>query len=131
MSSLNLSQERVNADLMTYKGVLSRLEGAKEIMKVGGWAGQGGRVGAGGWRVLVGGCSRCALKEHPRRLPALPARAARSTSVLPARPACPAPQEFLIREKKKREEREAEKAAKAAKAAEKAAAASAEKASTA
>ena len=40
-----------------------------------------------------------------------------------------APQEFLIREKKKREEREAEKAAKAAKAAEKAAAASAEKAS--
>jgi hypothetical protein len=44
-------------------------------------------------------------------------------------PACPAPQEFLIREKKKREEREAEKAAKAAKAAEKAAAASAEKAS--
>lgn len=28
------SQERVNADLMTYKGVLSKLEAAKEIMKV-------------------------------------------------------------------------------------------------
>lgn len=26
-------QERVNADLMTYKGVLSKLEAAKEIMK--------------------------------------------------------------------------------------------------
>jgi photosystem II biogenesis protein Psp29 len=33
VSALNISQERVNADLMTYKGVLSRLEGAKEIMK--------------------------------------------------------------------------------------------------
>lgn len=33
VSALNISQERVNADLMTYKGVLSRLEGAREIMK--------------------------------------------------------------------------------------------------
>lgn len=33
-------QERVNADLMTYKGVLSKLEAAKEIMKASaeGWA---------------------------------------------------------------------------------------------
>lgn len=33
VKALNLSQERVNADLMTYKGVLSKLEAAKEIMK--------------------------------------------------------------------------------------------------
>ena len=37
VSSLGLSQERVNADLMTYKGVLSKLEGAKELMKVRAW----------------------------------------------------------------------------------------------
>ncbi len=35
VKALGLSQERVNADLMTYKGVLSKLEAAKEIMKVG------------------------------------------------------------------------------------------------
>jgi hypothetical protein len=34
VKALGLAQERVNADLMTYKGVLSKLEGAKEIMKV-------------------------------------------------------------------------------------------------
>jgi hypothetical protein len=33
VKALGLSQERVNADLMTYKGVLSKLEAAKEIMK--------------------------------------------------------------------------------------------------
>lgn len=33
VKALGLAQERVNADLMTYKGVLSKLEGAKEIMK--------------------------------------------------------------------------------------------------
>ncbi|PSC76070.1 THYLAKOID chloroplastic [Micractinium conductrix] len=33
VKALGLSQERVNADLMTYKGVLSKLESAKEIMK--------------------------------------------------------------------------------------------------
>ena len=48
VSALNLSQERVNADLMTYKGVLSRLEGAKEIMKVGGWVGGWVVMGTGG-----------------------------------------------------------------------------------
>jgi hypothetical protein len=37
VSSLGIPQERVNADLLTYKGVLSRLQAAKEIMKVDGW----------------------------------------------------------------------------------------------
>lgn len=31
-----MPSERVNADLLTYKGVLTKLQGAKEIMKVGG-----------------------------------------------------------------------------------------------
>lgn len=42
VKALGLSQERVNADLMTYKGVLSKLEAAKEIMKAR-RAGPGGR----------------------------------------------------------------------------------------
>lgn len=33
VSSLGVPQERVNADLLTYKGVLSKLQAAKEIMK--------------------------------------------------------------------------------------------------
>jgi hypothetical protein len=124
VSALNISQERVNADLMTYKGVLSRLEGAKEIMKVrwvGGWAPTAGLLSSfvwgGPWWLYWQEAEH--KQSHPlltRRLPCPP----RPTLRL---------QEFLIREKKKREEREAEKAAKAAKAAEKAEAASAEKAS--
>lgn len=43
VKALGLSQERVNADLMTYKGVLSKLESAKEIMKVRAWVGVGGQ----------------------------------------------------------------------------------------
>jgi photosystem II biogenesis protein Psp29 len=33
VSALGVPQERVNADLMTYKGILSKLQAAKEIMK--------------------------------------------------------------------------------------------------
>lgn len=33
VSALGIPLERVNADLLTYKGVLSKLQGAKEIMK--------------------------------------------------------------------------------------------------
>jgi photosystem II biogenesis protein Psp29 len=33
VSALGLEQERVNADLMTYKGVLSKLQAAKDIMR--------------------------------------------------------------------------------------------------
>jgi len=33
VTSLGIPQERVNADLLTYKGVLSKLQAAKEIMK--------------------------------------------------------------------------------------------------
>ena len=33
VTALGVPQERVNADLLTYKGVLSKLQGAKEIMK--------------------------------------------------------------------------------------------------
>ena len=33
VAALGIPQERVNADLLTYKGVLSKLQGAKEIMK--------------------------------------------------------------------------------------------------
>jgi hypothetical protein len=34
VTALGVPQERVTADLLTYKGVLSKLAGAKEIMKV-------------------------------------------------------------------------------------------------
>lgn len=33
VKAIGIPQERVNADLLTYKGVLSKLQGAKEIMK--------------------------------------------------------------------------------------------------
>lgn len=50
VTSLGVPQERVNADLLTYKGVLSKLAAAKEIMKVR--PGGRGRRRAGG--VLLG-----------------------------------------------------------------------------
>lgn len=39
-SALGVPLERVNADLLTYKNVLSKLQAAKEIMKV--WVGRMG-----------------------------------------------------------------------------------------
>lgn len=37
VKAMNANPDAVNRDLMTYKGVLSKLNAAKEMMKVRGW----------------------------------------------------------------------------------------------
>lgn len=140
VKALSLSQERVNADLMTYKGVLSKLEAAKEIMKASGSKKWRTRVAMGPWcpwpakwrAVQASGprFMKALPLEEPQEWQAVPPSAVRSVRCtracswpVPARLAAlpiwlpiplPSPQEFLAREKQKRAEREAEKARKAA-----------------
>lgn len=96
VKALGLSQERVNADLMTYKGVLSKLEAAKEIMKEfiarekKVWAGVGERQAWQPWLARLPGS---ALHRHPLLMHAHArshgVRARRGGSCLPPDVPCP------------------------------------------